>query len=385
MPRTELTRFRLRFTGGGIRIWHASLLLLAVAVLVADALLQASGSAVELLPWPRGQARPLIAALAVVGLLSRTVLVAIAWGRGFPELYPRVVLPLLLACHVCSAVVFGAAAFRSQTGYLVVLSILGFASGMMNGLTCRQTLWVALASVGGMLCCAIWPGTPMSVAAPDIATVTLCYALAVAIAAALDASSGAMFQEHLKAADLALHDGLTGLKNRRAFDEYLMRLWHAALREERMMALLFIDVDHFKAYNDSQGHLAGDRVLQRVANAVRDIARRPLDLAARYGGDELAVILVDVSWEDAVRLAEQVHALIRDMGVDWHEAGVSRRVSISTGVAHVGSGFKATPLDIVQLADQALYSAKRAGRGRIAVLARPGDSNATWVFEPEPG
>ena len=296
MPRTEFTRFRLRFAGGGIRIWHASLLLLAVAA-----------------------------------LLSRTVLVAIAWGRGFPGLYPRLVLPLLLVCHVCSAVVFGAAAFRSQTGYLVVLAILGFASGMMNGLTCRQTLWVALASIGGLLC----------------------YALAVAIAAALDLSSREMFQEHLQAADLALHDGLTGLKNRRAFDDYLMRSWHVVLREERMMALLFIDVDHFKAYNDSQGHLA--------------------------------VILVDVSWEDAVRLAEQVHALIRDMGMGWHEAGVLRRISISTGVAHVGFGHKATPMDIVQLADHALYSAKRAGRGRIAVLARPGDSDATWVFEPEPG
>jgi len=105
------------------------------------------------------------------------------------------------------------------------------------------------------------------------------------------------FLERGLIADLAARDGLTGLKNRRAFDEHLIRSWQQALRDRKTISVMFIDVDAFKKFNDRYGHKAGDIALQRIAGVVHSVAKRALDLAARYGGEELAVILYDVPRE----------------------------------------------------------------------------------------
>src|SRR5512140_3698896 len=106
--------------------------------------------------------------------------------------------------------------------------------------------------------------------------------------------------------ELVARDGLTGLKNRGAVDDYFPRMWQQALRERRALALLLIDVDHFKPYNDRYGHQAGDQTLRRVAQVVKGFARRPLDIAGRYGGEEFVLALFDLSAENVREIAEQL-------------------------------------------------------------------------------
>lgn len=128
------------------------------------------------------------------------------------------------------------------------------------------------------------------------------------------------FLERGLIADLAARDGLTGLKNRRAFDEHLIRSWQQALRDRKTLSVMFIDVDAFKKFNDRYGHKAGDIALQRIAGVVHSVAKRALDLAARYGGEELAVILYDVPREAALPLADAMRNAVMNLGIE-HQDG----------------------------------------------------------------
>ena len=166
--------------------------------------------------------------------------------------------------------------------------------------------------------------------------------------------------------EIALRDGLTGLKNRRAFDDHLTRTWQQALRDRRQLAVMMIDVDCFKKFNDHYGHQAGDEALQRIAAAVNAFVRRPLDLAARYGGEELGIILFDISREQTERVAEQLRAAVENLRIPQYDSahGV---VTISVGVGIVHPTIERSPDGAVQLADQALYAAKADGRNRVQI------------------
>lgn len=179
--------------------------------------------------------------------------------------------------------------------------------------------------------------------------------------------------------EMAARDGLTGLKNRRAFDEHLIRAWQQALRDRRPLAVMLADVDEFKNFNDHYGHQAGDDALQRVAGVVDGFAKRPLDLAARYGGEELAVVLYDTSRELAARVAEQVLAAVRDL--DIPHGTRHGRITISIGVAIVRPTLERSPEGAVQLADEALYAAKREGRNRVVVFEREHHVLSTGAFK----
>ncbi|MFW2829221.1 GGDEF domain-containing protein [Sphingomonas sp. ID0503] len=177
---------------------------------------------------------------------------------------------------------------------------------------------------------------------------------------------------------LAATDGLTGLLNRRAFDEELEREWHRTVRDSAQMSLLMIDVDHFKSFNDLYGHQAGDECLKVVAAAVKNCARRPGDSAARYGGEELAVILPGTDSSGASDVAEAIRMQVEALGVD-HAMGIgdAMRVTVSIGVgtAFARSGASVQmPAGLVQAADTALYKAKDLGRNRVVaaiVLTAP--------------
>ena len=190
-----------------------------------------------------------------------------------------------------------------------------------------------------------------------------------------------LLQEQRRLQELAAHDGLTGLKNRRAFDEQFAQLWGQARQERRMLSLLLIDVDFFKNYNDSKGHMAGDRALQCIASVVQGLIRHPLGLAARIGGEELAVVMPEGSCDNAVELAGRIHAAIHRLGLGWVESDQARLLTISTGVAHLNPVQGATPAAMLELADRALYAAKRAGRSRIAVFDTDKAVEAK-IFEP---
>lgn len=168
----------------------------------------------------------------------------------------------------------------------------------------------------------------------------------------------------------ATHDQLTGLFNRRYQDETLPRELHRALREKQTLTVAMLDIDHFKRFNDSYGHEAGDQVLREIGRVLRENLRRS-DIACRYGGEELSVIMPDSSTEDARHRLEAICQLIRGMAIDFHRS-VLPPVTVSVGIAQApDQGQDAAAL--MRAADIALYAAKAAGRDRIEVCA--GDSN----------
>lgn len=168
--------------------------------------------------------------------------------------------------------------------------------------------------------------------------------------------------------ELAARDGLTGLTNRRAFDSHLVRTWQQALRDRRPIVIMMIDVDCFKAFNDHYGHQAGDSALQRIAALIHRFPKRALDLAARYGGEELIAVFYDITQEDAARLAEEIRVGVLELGIEHRDSEASAKVTVSIGVAFVHPTLTRSPNGAVQLADEALYTAKRNGRNRVQIL-----------------
>ncbi|PTY38836.1 hypothetical protein BGP77_10295 [Saccharospirillum sp. MSK14-1] len=162
---------------------------------------------------------------------------------------------------------------------------------------------------------------------------------------------------------ISLTDGLTGLANRRHFDQHLSQEWARAQREGTAVALVMIDIDHFKNYNDEYGHPAGDQCLRRVAEALQSIAQRPLDLVARYGGEEFAIILPHT--EAPVQVAEQCRQVVENLQLPHAFSEAASVVTISAGVCAGQPGLNDSPEMLTEGADDALYEAKEAGRNRV--------------------
>ncbi len=173
---------------------------------------------------------------------------------------------------------------------------------------------------------------------------------------------------------LSALDGLTGVPNRRTFDEHLAREWRRAAREKTALSLLLLDVDHFKLFNDHYGHQAGDDCLVAVAQAAAGCARRPADLVARYGGEEFGVILPATDEAGATSVAQAVNDRIRHLAIPHARSGANSVVTVSIGVAtaYLGAGgFDA--LALLRTADRALYGAKEAGRDRFHLAGPLGE------------
>jgi diguanylate cyclase (GGDEF)-like protein len=159
--------------------------------------------------------------------------------------------------------------------------------------------------------------------------------------------------------ELAFVDGLTGVHNRRHFDERLLAESRRAQRTRAPLAVVLADVDHFKRYNDALGHLAGDDCLRRVAAALRSCLRRPTDLLARYGGEEFVCLLPDTDLAGAIGVAQLMEDTVRALALP--HPGVEACVTISLGVCAGNQG-----AGLVEAADRAMYLAKAAGRGRVS-------------------
>jgi two-component system, chemotaxis family, response regulator WspR len=167
---------------------------------------------------------------------------------------------------------------------------------------------------------------------------------------------------------LSTIDGLTGLANRRRFDEALEQECRRARREGAPLALLMTDVDFFKKYNDSYGHQGGDECLRRVASVLALGARRPADLAARYGGEEFALVLPHTTVEGATIVAETLRAGVAGLNLLHQSSSVASHVTLSLGVAIAEpEDAHLAPQPLIERADAALYEAKRSGRNRFVV------------------
>lgn len=166
---------------------------------------------------------------------------------------------------------------------------------------------------------------------------------------------------------LAREDGLTQLANRRHFNDSFLVEWERGRRERQPLSLVFVDVDHFKAYNDNHGHLEGDRALAAVAATMKPLARRPGDLAARYGGEEFVLLLPNTAAEGARELAEELVQAVDARAIPHRASSVGPHVTVSVGVATVVPDVHLAPARLIDAADGALYAAKQGGRHQVRV------------------
>jgi diguanylate cyclase (GGDEF)-like protein/PAS domain S-box-containing protein len=164
---------------------------------------------------------------------------------------------------------------------------------------------------------------------------------------------------------LSSMDGLTGIANRRTFDNTLDKEWRRALRNRNHISLLIMDIDFFKKYNDKYGHPAGDRCLQRVASTIEESLKRPGDLAARYGGEEFSIILPETDAEGALYFAETMRQKIESLCIPHEKSEAAQFVTISIGVATVIPQQDITHASLIEMADKVLYKAKESGRNCI--------------------
>jgi diguanylate cyclase (GGDEF)-like protein len=165
--------------------------------------------------------------------------------------------------------------------------------------------------------------------------------------------------------ELAERDGLTGLYNRRIFDDLIPRIWRQARREEEALEVIFVDIDKFKVYNDLCGHQAGDDCLKTVAQCVARAAKRPFDFCARYGGDEFVLVLYGPPRDYARTLPEQIRRDVLALAIHHEGSEVGNVVTVSVGVALARPGSGRSLAGAIQTADEALYEAKQAGRNRV--------------------
>jgi diguanylate cyclase (GGDEF)-like protein len=251
-----------------------------------------------------------------------------------------------------------------------------FLFGMLHAQAVRISLLVVLAyAVGGALA---------GITGPQRVFDTFVIAFACAIGGAIHFS----FQRGIRRnyvskqvlSESANRDSLTGIHNRRMFDDHMQRLWQQAMRERVPLALLLVDLDHFKAFNDRRGHQAGDACLAKVASVLPVAARRPFDLAARYGGEEFAVLLYDAPRDRVEEICRQLHATLQKAALEHPASPVSQHVTFSIGAACVEPNLGRHPEGFIQLADEALYAAKERGRNRTVIMDREYETLTTGAF-----
>jgi two-component system chemotaxis family response regulator WspR len=191
---------------------------------------------------------------------------------------------------------------------------------------------------------------------------------------ALRQSQQQLLEANLELRRLTHSDGLTGLSNRRYLDEYLSAEWRRGARDQSELSMLMIDVDNFKLYNDTYGHVAGDKVLKQIASTVEGCLGRSGDLAARFGGEEFAVVLPGTSIAGVRLLAEKIRREVEALRLPHPNSSAGRYVTISIGGAATVPAHEFAMTSLIETADLALYRAKRDGKNRVFVNADSGAS-----------
>lgn len=176
-----------------------------------------------------------------------------------------------------------------------------------------------------------------------------------------------MQADNLELQRLANLDGLTQIANRRRFDEYFHAEWHRLKREQMPLSLILFDIDFFKSYNDTYGHLAGDDCLRKIASTLKKVVQRPADLVARYGGEEFVVILPHTKHQGGIYVARTILQAVRNLVIPHAGSSVSSYVTISVGIVTIIPNLL-SPQYLIEAADKALYTAKQQGRDRVISL-----------------
>ncbi|MBW4052140.1 MAG: GGDEF domain-containing protein [Proteobacteria bacterium] len=359
--------FHLKQARTRVRFFQLALGLLAIAAAVKLTVLESMPVRGVALGW-LGLVIPACFALALA-----------SWSR----LYERLYLPAarLLLPVIATVSAFGIADRRigGHPDPFCFLTTFSIAIFFLGGQPFREALLVNIFMVAALGLALAHAGWPAADAVYFMTELVITSAVGAFVYQGVERQLRTSFLERNLLRERVARDGLTGLKNRGAFDDDYARLWQQAMRDRRSVAVLLIDVDHFKPYNDRYGHQAGDRALRRVAQVVQRFARRPLDIAARYGGEEFLLALYDLGAEHVREIAEQLRESIEALRIE-HDESPAAVVTASIGVSIVSPRPGRSPEGAVQLADEALYAAKRGGRNGIRLVDCYGVNYSTGAF-----
>jgi diguanylate cyclase (GGDEF)-like protein len=315
---------------------------------------------------------------AVLGPAALALLV-IAYSRLYQRFYraaANLIVPLQACCFVALDVAVRPQGFALSTWMVLVVIGPYFMFGLSHKAAIRTGLLV-ICSYGAI---GYFGGLDGGQWRLDFAVMCFASYLAASIHFSLQKSMRRTYLDTRRLSESAHRDGLTGIYNRRMFDEHIGRVWQQATRACVPLALLIIDVDCFKLFNDARGHQAGDDCLRRLAQVIARAARRPLDLAARYGGEEFAVLLYGLERSSVEELCRQLQADVAQLAIEHPASSVSRIVTTSVGAACVQPTTYRTVSGFIQLADEALYTAKEAGRNRMHIMDREYEDLTTGAF-----
>jgi diguanylate cyclase (GGDEF)-like protein len=303
-----------------------------------------------------------------VALPASLFLVWASWSRFYERLYlpaARIALPLL---GIVSAAGIACRTIEGHPDPLYFLTSYSIALFFLGGQLFREALIANALMIVAHGATLAYVGQPTESVIYYVSVLTITATVGAFVYNGVERQLRTSFLERGLMSEMAARDGLTGLMNRGAFDDHFPRMWQQGIRDRRSLALLLIDVDHFKAYNDRYGHQAGDQALRRVAQVVQSFARRPLDMAARYGGEEFVLALFDMSAEYVQELAEELRKAILCLQVAHEDSPTAPFVTVSIGISVVRPKAGRSPDGAVQLADESLYSAKHNGRNCVRLV-----------------
>jgi diguanylate cyclase (GGDEF)-like protein len=251
----------------------------------------------------------------------------------------------------------------------------------MLGMPFYGALGSSLAVFASYLVAASIAGLSSASMVVDVGVLVFTNVIGAMVCYSLERANRTNFLEARLLIETASRDGLTGIHNRRMFDEHIDRVWPQAIRDRVPIALMLIDIDHFKAYNDYYGHQAGDECLKQVAWCLSRCARRPLDVTARYGGEEFAIVLYDAGRTHAEEIARRIRDEIEALAIK-HPASPApvKRLTVSMGIACIEPAPGRTHFGFIQLADEALYAAKEGGRDRVIIMDKEYEELCTGSF-----
>lgn len=370
----EVEYIRTRLQNSRTLVRAACLLgLLVTCLRITELAVSGGGSLVR--------AHAVVIIFPVFVLLASALLTWFAWRPSFPRGYLPLANFAVPARNVFAAIALAAMAARGQVELLIVMPAMVLSPFFFLGLHFRSALTCVTLTIASFALSALVSALPATVLLRSCGFFVVTAAISAMAAWQIERQSRRSFLDGRLIAQLAEHDALTGAKNRRVFDEQLTRLWQQAVDDQRPLAILLIDVDHFKDYNDRYGHQAGDVALQQVAKAVQAQIHRPLDLLSRYGGEEFAALLYDFDGPQASDIAERMRRAVAAMSIEHRGSHVARVVTISVGVAAIQPSADRGPLGALQLADEALYAAKVGGRNSVHLAAESDyDDLRTGVF-----
>jgi diguanylate cyclase (GGDEF)-like protein len=347
----HLRRIRLR-----VRVWFAFVLVIRLVFALSQ--IRTTGALSE---------ASLIQLLVL--LPCSAFLVYLTWGPLYDRAYLKISAILMPAFYSVIAFFVVCATAKGQFEQFAAFTVVLIAVHFFVGLKFREALMTTVCLLLAFGIAGYIVGLAPLVLFKCLVVLCVTGTLVAIACRDIECSARREFLEQALMSQMLTRDSLSGLMNRRAFDEQLRRVWFYALRHRCPIAVCMIDVDQFKRYNDAFGHQAGDLALSRIGAVIQEFARRPQDIAARYGGEEFSLILCDVTPDNVVELTEQLRQAVHAARITESPAGQEQEsgLTISIGAAIVTPTTGRTAQGAVQLADEGLYEAKRAGRNRVVV------------------